>query len=470
MNANFDDPKFMGLMTLASGLLANSGWSPQRRGLGEIFGQSGMQSIAAMQQAKRQQLEMEDAAQMRAYREAQMGRINEEMLREQQGRQQMGQWQGLVGGANQQDLSAYGGPGVSMPTPMVPFQRKMEQNLLGPFAGKGEDIELQTIDVGSRGQPWDMLYAQADYLEEKSAFITDPTVQQRSQTFIKGLRDRADKLQAQDEKQSAAPTTRELEIGVIGGQPHIQPQEWDRKSRSWKNVGAPTPKFSAQSMVDVKINTGESFWKEFGKGQAEFVNKQQEKAQGAADAVPVIHNMRRNLDGGMFTGVTANVSLNFGRALSAAGFSGAKDPVANTQAFAAEAGNLVAQIIKEFGAGTGLSDADREYAQKIAAGDIKLDEGAIRKLLDIREKANRIIIQRYNKRIGQIKGKAGGEGIPFSMEVDEPPQYVKPKDNPVVPDVRSLDFQLLPEGKSLEYKDQEKEKRFQQWKKLQEPK
>jgi hypothetical protein len=39
---------------------------------------------------------------------------------------------------------------------------------------------------------------------------------------------------------------------------------------------------------------------------------------------------------------------------------------ANSQSFDAQGGILVGQIIKLFGSGTGLSDADREFAIKIA--------------------------------------------------------------------------------------------------------
>jgi hypothetical protein len=66
-------------------------------------------------------------------------------------------------------------------------------------------------------------------------------------------------------------------------------------------------------------------------------------------------------------------------------------------------GQNTAKLIKQFGAGTGLSDADREYATKIAGGSIKLDDKAIRRILDINDRAARNVINSHNKKVEGIK-------------------------------------------------------------------
>jgi hypothetical protein len=48
----------------------------------------------------------------------------------------------------------------------------------------------------------------------------------------------------------------------------------------------------------------------------------------------------------------------------------------------------VVNIVKAFGSGSGISNADREYAEKMAGGQIKLDEASIKRILDIGERAN----------------------------------------------------------------------------------
>jgi hypothetical protein len=72
----------------------------------------------------------------------------------------------------------------------------------------------------------------------------------------------------------------------------------------------------------------------------------------------------------------------------------------------------VGKIIKQFGAGTGLSDADRQYAEKMAGGKITLDVKALNKILDINERAARNVITRHNKDVAGIK-----TNIPLTVEM-----------------------------------------------------
>lgn len=73
-----------------------------------------------------------------------------------------------------------------------------------------------------------------------------------------------------------------------------------------------------------------------------------------------------------------------------------------TQVYFSGIGRDVAEIIKAFGAGTGLSDADREFAKGIAGGDIKLTGPAIRKILWLNANYNNERIKRYNQRVSEI--------------------------------------------------------------------
>jgi hypothetical protein len=66
-------------------------------------------------------------------------------------------------------------------------------------------------------------------------------------------------------------------------------------------------------------------------------------------------------------------------------------------------GANVGQLIKQFGAGTGLSDADREFAMQMAGSKITLTEQALRKILDINDRAANKIIDTHNKTYGKVK-------------------------------------------------------------------
>ncbi len=71
--------------------------------------------------------------------------------------------------------------------------------------------------------------------------------------------------------------------------------------------------------------------------------------------------------------------------------------VSATEAYFAGVGQQVAERITAFGAGTGLSDADREFAKKIAAGEETLSVESIRRIIRINDKSAQNVIDRYNK-------------------------------------------------------------------------
>ena len=174
----------------------------------------------------------------------------------------------------------------------------------------------------------------------------------------------------------------------------------------------------------------DKMWENLLGGAGKDINDRKTKAISSAENINTIHEARAQLDNGAYTGFGANAYLGFGRVLSAVGFKAAEDGVANTQAFAAQTGRLVGNLLATgmFGAGTGLSDADREYAQKIAGGEITLDEKAIRKLLDINEKASRALISLHNKEVAGIDKKLSeDENIPIRFSVEMPADYQRPE-------------------------------------------
>ena len=112
--------------------------------------------------------------------------------------------------------------------------------------------------------------------------------------------------------------------------------------------------------------------------------------------------------------------MGFNNALKQAGIDfGYADAAANSQAYAAAMGANVGRIIKQFGAGTGLSDADRDYAAQMAGGKISITEAGLRKILDINDRAARNVIERHNKSVKGIK-----TNIPLEVEM---PTFTQPK-------------------------------------------
>jgi hypothetical protein len=169
----------------------------------------------------------------------------------------------------------------------------------------------------------------------------------------------------------------------------------------------------------IDVNVGDKSMTELGKEMSKALVSERKDVQGAVTSLENLKEAKSMLDSGMITGTGAEFLTNAGNLLaSRLGFEAAEDPVANTQAFAATMGTQVGQIIKQFGSGTGLSDADREYAEKIVGGKITLNEKAIRKLIRINEKAFKNVIRRFNKKASQAMSRPGADSLPYDLRVD----------------------------------------------------
>lgn len=97
-----------------------------------------------------------------------------------------------------------------------------------------------------------------------------------------------------------------------------------------------------------------------------------------------------------------------------------------TQTFFSQMGRETAETIKSFGAGTGLSDNDRIYAEKIAGGNVELTPGAIKRILFLRQQANRAAIMQYNEErraAAASNPKANVDRYYREIPVPPPPSY-----------------------------------------------
>jgi hypothetical protein len=168
------------------------------------------------------------------------------------------------------------------------------------------------------------------------------------------------------------------------------------------------------------------FEKELGKGQAKDLIESRTKAEDARDILSTVKIGRDILKSGVITGAGADFFVGLNQALKTAGVDmGYADAAANSQAYAANMANNVGKLIKQFGAGTGLSDADRKYAEQMAGGRISLDKKALEKILDIQDRAAQNVIKRHNQKVKGVK-----TNIPLAVELDEtaaPPAAPKPK-------------------------------------------
>lgn len=190
---------------------------------------------------------------------------------------------------------------------------------------------------------------------------------------------------------------------------------YDHRTGTWQPMLGPDNKPLVSPVADPSLAAA----KEFNTKMADELVKERKDVVGAVTSLDNIKQAKALLNSGIITGTGAQWLTNMGSFLSSRlGFTALEDPVMNTQAFAATMGNQVGQIIKQFGSGTGLSDADREYAEKIVGGRITLNEGAIRKLIDINEKAFTNVIKRFNEKADQATQKQGKEAFPYDLRVN----------------------------------------------------
>jgi len=204
---------------------------------------------------------------------------------------------------------------------------------------------------------------------------------------------------------NGVPTTRVLQMPAFGGQ-----------ASTVEGSAAPTyNKPAASTVVNVNNAQEKEFEKQLGKGQADKVLASKASAEDAAQILATNMVGKNLLDKGMITGAGADFFVQLNKGLLRAGMDfGGADAAQNSQAYGALMAANTAKIIKQFGAGTGLSDADREYALKAAAGDISMDEKAIRKILNINNKAAQNAINKHNRDVKDIK-----TNIPLTVDVSD---------------------------------------------------
>lgn len=140
-----------------------------------------------------------------------------------------------------------------------------------------------------------------------------------------------------------------------------------------------------------------------GESEAVRLTEMKKTALDAVQSKEIIDQGLALVNAGIYTGSAANIKLVFNKWLQEAGVKVGNTTVANTEAYAGLMGLQVGKIIKNFGSGTGLSDADREFAEKIAGGKITMTEASIRKLLDINRRLADFTVSEYNRQAIEAK-------------------------------------------------------------------
>jgi hypothetical protein len=225
-----------------------------------------------------------------------------------------------------------------------------------------------------------------------------------------------------------------LELG--GGQPSTQPQAGGASGSPASNVPPAVSlspargiefqgdtgfdKATGRSVVNIATNLSNGeFAKNSGKQGAEAIyGKPREDALAAQRTLQNMDVAQQYLDKGLITGKGANLISSAKGWMDTLGIGGrdSRERLANTQAFAAQMGREVGNVIRLFGSGTGLSDGDRAYAQAIAGGNIELTADALRKITDINRRLALAQLKNYNGMVDDVDPRLS----PFPLHIYGP--------------------------------------------------
>lgn len=182
-------------------------------------------------------------------------------------------------------------------------------------------------------------------------------------------------------------------------------QVWDKDAMQWKppsEMGLkPAPQLTKVHNVSNKMVDDLAM-----KGVENF----NDLYTRANDAIITMDNIGRNLPliDNMPTGSLAQVELFARRVGELLGMD--YEEAANAEVFQADAGQRVAKEIKAFGAGTGLSDKDREFAEKMAGGNIEVTPAALKRILEIRNKVAVGTVKNFEDTKARTRKALGTQG------------------------------------------------------------
>lgn len=139
----------------------------------------------------------------------------------------------------------------------------------------------------------------------------------------------------------------------------------------------------------------ERFAEEEGKQYAQRLTAAQQEAEQAAGILAEVSVAKPLIDEAI-TGAAAEKRRKIARAIQT--LTGEELPeLSSTEELMAITSRFVGQSIQLFGAGTGLSDADREFARAMSANDFAAGAAALKRIISIIEREAARKVENYNK-------------------------------------------------------------------------
>lgn len=165
-----------------------------------------------------------------------------------------------------------------------------------------------------------------------------------------------------------------------------QPEDFTTWMQAAKKAGATT------------VNVGNET--DPGKGEIfKAMNEERENANQSARGLKLVYEMKKAIPNAI-TGFGADYLLAGRKAVAALG--GDSSAVVDTESLKTQAMELAANMKGDLVGNQQISNSDMEFVQRVAAGDMSLDAGTLKRLVGIREIALKGNIERYNARVDQL--------------------------------------------------------------------
>lgn len=159
--------------------------------------------------------------------------------------------------------------------------------------------------------------------------------------------------------------------------------------------------------TNVNLNTEKSLYGEWGQKRAAKLDELYESASTAPQSIERAMRVKEALKKGAYTGAGADIKLVVGKAAKMVGWDYADNEVANTEAMASDLAKGTLDLIgpSKLGGGSGFSNADRDFLDKVSGNKITLDAKTIDRLMDLHIKAQRATVKRWNDTYGRLDKK-----------------------------------------------------------------
>lgn len=195
------------------------------------------------------------------------------------------------------------------------------------------------------------------------------------------------------------------------------------------NRGTGEVKF-APAGTNVNVNTaqraGEKFAGALAEKRVDMLAKSFESAQNAGKSLQALDMSKQQLDAGIKSGSLAKIDLALGKLGETFGVQ--RDPTnSNTEAYMAAIAQQVAQFVKNFGAGTGISNTDLEFALRSMGGDVGTSAAALQQILQMAKVGATNVLFSHQRLYDAQKGATGT--IPEDLRSFEVPFGVKDPNN-----------------------------------------